>query len=492
MTTQKITYLSATNDIIFPKESEFKPTIIAVIPAHNEEEDISTALESLAVQRLPKNVNLNVYVALDNCTDNTEEVVRSINERLGLQLFILETKDNLERKVGALNQVYQLLHGNELHLRKKNVGLNQKRYNQSIQAYLGIDADVRLEKDCLLKLWEELNSAPYIGSVSANYTCEYTKKEELQDRRPLRGFRSDWWVSQQIRDFTDWTLRQKQNKHIAEIAGGQCTLFRPQAMLDVREKFKLNGFYDNITDTEDLLITQNIRSCGWTCLISRDARCYVDSMETYGTYFAQRKKWVSGTIDYMMMTGLKTAFARRLWLQELGLLLNFIIRVLLLTLLPASVILGVFTWNWLWALPFLLSVILNIFLTLLSPNYTWVDLLLCGIGINQELYLWITLHIHLVVWVSKLSTEKTDGWAEQYSAERGDSVKVFGLLPIATLLSVLGGFYIFREKLMLNAEVMKLMRSYLTKGYSLLKIGKILISLVVIKKIIKLRHPYRP
>ena len=62
-------------------------------------------------------------------------------------------------------------------------------------------------------------------------------------------------------------------------------------MLEVREKYKLNGFFDNSTDTVDLLITQHLRACGWTCLTSKSARAYVDSMDNYTAYFAQRKKW---------------------------------------------------------------------------------------------------------------------------------------------------------------------------------------------------------
>lgn len=491
MTTNKITYLSAVHDTIFPRNILFKPAIAVIMPAHNEEDDIEKALISLSKQQLPQELSMHLYIALDNCTDNTEKVIHEINKDLGLTIFLLETIDNVERKVGALNQVYRLFYGDETHLRYKDVGPLQKEYVRSIQAFIGMDADAQLEKDTIAILWEELNSAPYVGSVSANFTCQFPSKEE-KDSRPGTGFMQDWWIAQQIRDFADWTLRQKQNRHIAEIAGGQCTIFRPDAMLEVREKYKLNGFFDNSTDTEDLLITQHLRACGWTCLTSKSARAYVDSMDNYTAYFAQRKKWVSGTIDYMLLAGLSTSFARKAWGQQLILLVNFLIRILLITLIPLSIGLGVFTWNWIWAIPFIVSSILNVSLTLLSPDYRPFDVVLTALGINQEVYLWITIHVHISSWIDKMKIEQQDGWANQYKAEKGHGGSPINFLPIFLLGILVFVFYHYRDKWMINEQLISIAKSYLTVGYPLLTFMTIIMSLNVIRKIFRLRYPYRP
>lgn len=492
----KITYLSAARDVVFKDYPVEEPKIVAVLPAHNEEKDIGNTLRSLALQALPKGVRLHVYIALDNCTDHTEKVIREVNKELGLTIFLLETVNNQERKVGALNQIYQLFYGNLTHLRSKEVGPNQSLYASSIEAFLGIDADVYLEKGCLLTLWEELHQTHYIGSVSANYTCliPLNRKEIAEEGLPAeRGsFLNRWWASQQIRDFADWTMRQKQNGHQAEIAGGQCTLFRPSALLDVRESYKLNGFYDNKTDTEDLLLTQYIRACGWKAMVSGSARCYVDSMNTYPTYFAQRKKWVSGTTDYMMMDGLRTKYARQLWAQELGLFLNLFIRILLVLLVTISITLDSFEWNWIWLFPFVLSSVLNTLLTLRSPSYRWYDFVLCFLGINPEIYLWITLRIHLSVWVSKLKVTKVDGWANQYSAERGENGNSRLATPLILLALVSLVFYILRDKLMLTEGLRQLGRSFIMVGYPFLSVLTILMSLVILRKIVLLRYPHQP
>lgn len=491
MATNKITYLSAVHDTTFSKHTLFKPTIVVVMPAHNEEDDIKKALLSLSKQVFPPGLSMHVYIALDNCTDNTEKVIYETNKELGLTIFLLETVDNTERKVGSLNQVYRLFYGDETHLRRREVGPLQKEYVRSIQAFVGMDADVQLEKNTIATLWDELNSAPYVGSVSANFTCQFPTEGE-RDSRPGREIMRNWWISQQIRDFADWTLRQKQNRHIAEIAGGQCSIFRPEAMLEVREKYKLNGFFDNSTDTEDLLITQHLRACGWTCLTSKSARAYVDSMDNYPAYFAQRKKWVSGTIDYMLLARLSTSFSRKAWGQQLILLVNFLIRILLITLIPLSIWQGVFTWNWIWAIPFVVSSILNVSLTFLSPDYRAIDIILTALGVNQEVYLWITIHVHISSWLDKLKIEQQDGWANQYKAESGQGGSPINFIPIF-LLGVLGYiFYKYRNQWMINEQLITLAKGYMTIGYPLLTFMTIIMSLSVIRKIFRLRYPYRP
>ncbi len=53
-------------------EAELPPVTI-IVPAHNEESCLGDLLESLLHQRYPQ---LRVRVALDRCTDGTEEIVR--------------------------------------------------------------------------------------------------------------------------------------------------------------------------------------------------------------------------------------------------------------------------------------------------------------------------------------------------------------------------------------------------------------------------------
>ena len=70
-------------------------TITVLIPAHNEEDRIAATLTSLQTQSDPPE---RIIVVADNCTDATPELARAA----GVEVF--ETKDNVHKKGGALNQ----------------------------------------------------------------------------------------------------------------------------------------------------------------------------------------------------------------------------------------------------------------------------------------------------------------------------------------------------------------------------------------------------
>ncbi|MCL1630393.1 glycosyltransferase family 2 protein [Sporolactobacillus sp. CPB3-1] len=305
--TQVVTYDDAVHNRLFNTGS-FSSRIVVMIPAHNEEDSIADVLKSLHEQSLPKGIEMDIFIALDHCTDNTEKAIRTCNKQYKMPVYLLHTLNNQQRKVGALNQLYQLFWGNPNDPDHKEVGRQQQSYTRSIVAFVGIDADVYLDKECIRTLWTELSHNHKIGAVSANYTCLMPEsarhilrndpdRERLIRKGKYGNALNRWWVAQQNREFAQWTMKQKYSSYFAEIAGGQCSIFRPEAAREVREHYKLNGLYDDKSDTEDLLLTQYIRACGWVCIISKKARCYVDSMKTLHTYSSQRNKWVSGTTD---------------------------------------------------------------------------------------------------------------------------------------------------------------------------------------------------
>ncbi len=83
--------------------------VFAIVPAHNEEEGIVKTLQSLVNQttQITK-----VFVALDNCNDNTKEIVQWFALRYN-HIFYFETVANKSKKAGALNQAFQLIKDSE-------------------------------------------------------------------------------------------------------------------------------------------------------------------------------------------------------------------------------------------------------------------------------------------------------------------------------------------------------------------------------------------
>jgi len=75
-------------------------TIIAVVPAHNEADNLPVTLPALMQQTRPPD---RIIVVADNCTDETAAVARSLGAE------VIETVNNADRKAGALNQAFSQL-----------------------------------------------------------------------------------------------------------------------------------------------------------------------------------------------------------------------------------------------------------------------------------------------------------------------------------------------------------------------------------------------
>lgn len=56
--------------------------ISIVIPAHNEEQFIHRCLASIVNQRLPEEVQIEIIVVLNRCTDNTENIAKSYGAKV--------------------------------------------------------------------------------------------------------------------------------------------------------------------------------------------------------------------------------------------------------------------------------------------------------------------------------------------------------------------------------------------------------------------------
>ena len=476
---------------------QYEPfTIVIVLPAFNEENSIGETLDSINSLRVPEGLSLDIFIGLDNCTDDTESVVSSPSD--SLNIYTLETVNNKERKVGNLNQIYRLFMS-DMSEQAEPLAVDHLKAVTNIVAYLGIDADVYLDKACLLTLYSELNSKFNIGGVSANYTSLMPlSKRRLKHDDPeaeckikqgrYGGPVARFITAQQNKSFTSWTLEQKHNGYQASILGGQCTLFRPKALQEIYDKHKLNGIYDNATDTEDLLLTQQLRALGWQCRISDSARAYVDSMKTMHSYVAQSVKWSNGKLDYITQVGMSTAYARKHWLDQLTLLMNITIRIMLLLLIPASIIVGEFTYNWIWAVPIVFSILINTVVAIKTPRARFIDVLLSVTTISAEFAIWFDGYVSLKSWQQLSKVEKTDGWAAQYQAENrkgGISSGFIATVIIAILIATGLATGVINIRSLLVT-----IKPYIHSGFNLLTYMTIFTTVLMIRKAFKIRGKF--
>jgi len=494
------------NDSIFHvpgvKHTYMKPRIVAIIPAHNEEKSIRDCLSGLADQLLPKNLDMDVIVVADNCTDRTEEVAIRAGKEFNLNLTVLTTENNKLRKVGALNHGWKYIYGDVLDLYDRGLSTYQHLYQKSVKAILGMDADSRLAPSALKHLWEGLSSARNIGGVMAKYTMRMPKKKSLLSKDDVRyeekinsgeygGPISRWWTHQQKQDMASWLLNLQYHGGSTYVLGGQATLFRPEALQDIVNENKLDGPWQNDSDVEDMLLTWQLQKSKWKTLISPKARCYVDAMRSYHTFRQQRNKWKSGTVELLTNTdiGAKSRHIGRIWRSELKTFLDLITRVLFVALLTLALATDQFYWSWIWLTPIVLASILNTMLAIKTPMHRPIDVVLAALLISPELYLWANLLTFTQVWLGKLSANKKDGWANQYNAENGKTQSKLVQGIVLTILSISVVIYLciqYRDFLT-SESVQTALNPYLMTGWVILTFLTIIGSITMLYQIWTLR-----
>ncbi|MGV2621101.1 UNVERIFIED_CONTAM: glycosyltransferase family 2 protein [Halobacillus marinus] len=483
------------------RHTYMKPRITAFIPAHNEEKSIRDCLEGLGDQTLPKDVELDVIVIADNCTDRTEEIALLAGEEFNLNLKVLTTENNKQRKVGALNSAWKSIYGDPLDLYNKKPTIYEEYYKSSVKAILGMDADSRLAPDALAELWEGLMSARNIGGVMAKYTMRMPKKKSLLSKDDVRyeellasgqygGPVTRWWTHQQKQDMASWLLDLQYRGGSTYVLGGQATLFRPEALQDIVDENKLDGPWQDESDVEDMLLTWQIQK-RWKTLISPKARCFVDAMRSYHTFRQQRNKWQGGTVELLTNNdiGVKSKHRAKIWRSQIKTMIDLSIRLIFFTLLLVSITTDQFYWAWIWLTPVALASILNTILALKTPMHRPIDVILAALLISPEIYLWVNFITFSNVWLGKLSAHKKDGWAVQYNAERGQTKSkiVEGMLAVIVLIGALVYVAVTHRDFFTSEKVQTAVYPYLDAGWTILTFLTVYTSLLMLYQIWTLR-----
>lgn len=247
--------------------------VIALIPAHNEEEQIRATLESLFSQTVKPT---QILVMADNCTDRTVEVAGEAGATP------LVTIRNKAKKAGALNQGLRLI-------------LPVLDHDDYV---LLMDADSILCEDWIEKARDYLERDSGLGAVSGAYVARKGKglvtlmqrAEYAQERRRIsrRGGRVD-------------------------VLSGTAVLV---SVAVLKHLYEDRGFiYDESSLTEDFEFTLALQQLGYYPHCYRDLRVVTDVMETWRDLARQRIRWQRGTIETLRSYGWNT-LTRRLWFNQ--------------------------------------------------------------------------------------------------------------------------------------------------------------------------------
>ena len=265
---------------------ELRPTsqVIVLVPAHNEEEAIEETLESLYRQTRPVD---RIIVVCDNCTDRTEEIVEP------LECEVFRSKNNKQKKAGALNQALEPLYAT----------LSDE------DMVLVMDADSILDERFVEEACKVLVAEPQVAAVSAAY---------IGKKKP--GFLP---MMQRI-EYAHERRRVARRKARVSCLSGTAALFTMGSLRHLlRERGKAvpgrtekPEAYLSVSLTEDFEITLALKTIGYKPLSVKQCISHTDVMPTVSMLWSQRLRWQRGTLETLRLYGLgKTTW--RLYLTQI-------------------------------------------------------------------------------------------------------------------------------------------------------------------------------
>lgn len=247
--------------------------VVALVPAHNEQEQIAATVRSLLSQTAAPH---RVIVMADNCSDDTVAVAREAGA------MAIETVGNHGKKAGALNQGIDLL-------------LPELEDDDLL---LLMDADSVLSSEWVERGRDYLEAHPEYGAVSGAYVA-----------RPSTGLLP---LLQQA-EYAQERRRTGRRMGRVDVLSGTATLL-PVSV--IRQLKAARGFvYDETSLTEDFEITLAIRQLGYSPHCFLDLKVVTDVMETWGDLAKQRIRWQRGTLETLRAYGW-SPLTRRLWLTQ--------------------------------------------------------------------------------------------------------------------------------------------------------------------------------
>lgn len=245
--------------------------VVTIIPAHNEERDISTAIQS--VQQQTHKVD-EIFVVADKCTDNTVQ----ISEEQGAK--VLTTRSNEGKKAGALNQA----------LREVLVDLHDT------DIVLCMDADSRISSRYIQEASKELETSTN-GAVGGVFYGRKTKRFSLIE-------------SLQAVEYIRYARQIGRRKKDAYVLTGTATAFRVGVLREVARGRKdgtlppgVGTFFDEHTMTEDSHMTFDVKTLGYKTPSPMDCWVLTEVMPTWGQLWKQRRRWQLGALENLKSFG---------------------------------------------------------------------------------------------------------------------------------------------------------------------------------------------
>jgi cellulose synthase/poly-beta-1,6-N-acetylglucosamine synthase-like glycosyltransferase len=290
---------------------EVKPMrVLAIVPAHNEEDSIADTIKSLQAQTWPVD---EIVVVVNNSTDRTAQISRDLG------VWVDDLGQISGRKAAALNQALNeylpLLDDDDL--------------------VLSMDADTVLTETLIENGARHFIKDPQLGALSSNHLVmrhgnllELLQAMEYERDRIMIG----------------------RHKGRGGCMTGMAALFRVAALREIKDTY--GEFYDPTNWTEDWKLTIALRHTRWRTLRPQDCLVSTVPVTRMRALIHQRERWARGYLQTLMQFGWTRTTAIP-WLKQLGFAFSLSVRLLFLTMLGLLIANGAPLVGW-WMLPVVL------------------------------------------------------------------------------------------------------------------------------------------
>lgn len=259
---------------IFKKKKEKvlvdkKNNFAVIVAARNEEAVIANLIKSLKKQNYPKE-HYEIYVIVNNCTDNTEEEAR----KAGAKVIVCT------EKVKSKGEVLKFT-------------FNKLKKEKDIDAYVIFDADNLVHRDFLSKMNDSLNMG-------------YSVVQGFRDTKNV----SDNWLScsYAIMYYIQNLFLNKSRYNL-----GKSSFINGTGFVIKKELIDKNG-YDPKTVTEDIEFVAMCAINGEKIAFNDEAITYDEQVNKFIPSLKQRKRWSIGTMECLrgyFTELIKTGFKNR-------------------------------------------------------------------------------------------------------------------------------------------------------------------------------------
>lgn len=389
-------------------EMAMYPTIVAIIPTFETEEDIDKAVESLLLQ----NRAIDRIVVIINGPGQSDTAFKKLKglaaefpnqltvERPKVLNGLRENKESRGSKVGALNYAY-------------------RRYLEAGQFnfMLGFDADVEADHEMVHHLENDLLKNTKAAGVIARYSFKVPENQEGKSMS---------LVYNQRFEFTVTGIRHQLRNYTTNILGGQATLFRTEVLRQVAKGVSGNAPWNPQSLVEDADLTREAEKSGYSAATSSTARAWVGPMYNSNSWQKQRRKWQDGHLSDMIRD-FHPMLDQRRWREQIAMGWNLLLRILLAVTLAVSVslqVLSVSYFTLIWLIPVGLTVLQSLLVACKIPDRSLREIIRALLFIPGEVYYARTLSVWLDSVLLAIVNVRRDGWGNQAKAESATSSRL--------------------------------------------------------------------